>query len=270
MTNSCPYCNFQRVWKLRRSKFKCKKCRREFSINKYLPVTKIRATELQWRESIKIFLRERTIKRIAQETKFSHCQVEKMVIQLRKIMFEDFPEPFDGVTEIDETYIGGQRKNKKLHIRRIGPSKRGHGTDKLPIIGLFNRDSKQIYVQVLKQETRGYHGKIFKVFEIIKKHTIRGSTIYTDSFCLYKNLKQYYNCNHQTVNHYGGEYVRGKIHTNNIEGFWGILKRRMSCIGGMKRESLPYFVAEIAWKFNHKNLTFHEQENILIDLLKKQ
>jgi hypothetical protein len=51
-------------------------------------------------------------------------------------MSKDIPDIFDGPIELDETYIGGQRKNKKLHIRRL-QGKRGYGTEKLPIVGLF-------------------------------------------------------------------------------------------------------------------------------------
>ena len=269
MPKQCPHCGFMRVWKLRRNKLKCKKCRREFSTDRYLSVSGIRATEKQWRHCIKIFLKERTINRIIQETGFSHCQVSKMVQHLRAVMLQDAPEIFTGTTEIDETYVGGQRKNKKLHIRRLTPPKSGHGTDKLPIIGLFNRDRKQIYVQVIERQSKGHGTKIFVVFKIIRKRTAEGSTIYTDSFRLYRYLNTYHVCNHYMVNHDGGEYSRGNIHTNNIEGFWGILKRKLGCIGGMRRESLKYFVAEIAWKFNHKSLTYLDQENRLINLLKE-
>ena len=69
------------------------------------------------------------------------------------------------------------------------------------------------------------------------------------------------------MDHDDGELVRGDIHTNNIEGFWGILKRRLSCIGGMRRKHLHLFVAEMVWKFNHRNQTILEQEKELLKLI---
>jgi hypothetical protein len=44
----------------------------------------------------------------------------------------------------------------------------------------------------------------------------------------------------------GGEYVRGAIYTNNIEGFWGTLKRKTGCIGGMQRKYLSWFGGRVS------------------------
>jgi transposase-like protein len=74
---------------------------------------------------------------------------------------------------------------------------------------------------------------------------------------------------HEYVDHDGGEYVRGEIHTNNIEGFWGILKRKLGCIGGIRRNRLHLFIAEIVWKFNHKSLSLNQQEKLLLGLVIK-
>lgn len=56
-----------------------------------------------------------------------------------------------------------------------------------------------------------------------------GSTIVTDTYHAYKNLKN--NFKHFTIKHSASEYVRldsrvsFKIHTNTIEGYWGLVKR---------------------------------------------
>ena len=76
--------------------------------------------------------------------------------------------------------------------------------------------------------------------------------------------------NLEFVDHDGGELVRGEIHTNNIEGFWGILKRKLGCIGGMRRERLYLFVGEIAWKYNHRFMTITEREQALLKLVLKE
>ncbi len=257
--SACPYCSFTRSWKLRRNKCKCKRCRREWSVRIY-PVARIRSTEREWKDCIRIFLHERTIWRIVEDTGIPHSRAEHMVMHLRRLMERDVPNILPGPVEMDETYVGGQRKNKRLHVRRI-QGKRGHGTDKLPIVGLFSRVSGLAYIEVLPKKL-----DVGKIFEIIERFVPKGSCIYTDGFKMYRGLpKRGYV--HEYVDHDSGELVRDEIHTNNIEGFWGLLKRRLSCIGGMRRENLHLFVAEIVWKFNYRKRSFAQQEQALFSLI---
>ena len=258
---TCPYCSYTRSWKLRRDKRKCKKCRREFNPIHY-PVAGFRITEEGWRSCIGVFLRERTIGRIVDETKLSHGTVERVVQRLRDAMARNHQPLFYGPVELDETYIGGQRKNKRLHIRRI-QAKRGHGTDKLAIMGIFDRNSGMVYVEVIPKLD------LQRIFEIIRSRVPRGSRLYTDGFKMYRSFA-HRGYLHSYVDHDGGEYVRGDVHTNNIEGFWGILKRKMSCIGGMRRNRLHTFVAEIVWRFNHRKLPLVEQEDRLFKAVNDQ
>lgn len=257
----CPNCSHTRSWRLRRGKRKCKKCRREFNPIHY-PVSGFRLTEEVWRSCIGIFLRERTIGRIVTEIGLGHSTVEKIVRHLRAAMAKSSLPLFYGPVELDETYIGGQRKNKRLHIRRI-QGKRGHGTDKLAIMGIFDRNSGLVYVEVIpKLDLR-------RIFEIVRARVPRGARIYSDGFKMYRSFT-HQGFIHCYVDHAGGEYVRGDVHTNNIEGFWGILKRKMSCIGGMRRDKLHTFVDEIVWRFNHRGLSLAEQEDRLFDAIRDQ
>ena len=181
-------------------------------------------------------------------------------MHIRKRMHEDSVCILESPVEMDETYIGGQRKNKRLHIRRI-QAKRGHGTDKLPIVGIFSRKSGFVYVEVLTRKLDAA-----RIFSVIAERTEQGGTIYTDGFKMYRGLARLA-YQHEYVDHDGGELVRGSVHTNNIEGFWGILKRKLSCIGGMRRSNLHLFGAEIVWKFNHRCLTLSAQEETLLKLI---
>jgi len=225
-------------------------------------VTGIRSTENDWKKCIHTFLRERTIARIVEETSIPHSRVERMVLYLRRCMEKDMPSQLPTPVEMDETYIGGQRKNKRLHIRRI-QGKKGHGTDKLPIVGIFSRTSGEVYVEVLERKL-----DVRKIFNIIDTRCTLGSKIYTDGFKMYRGLK-HKGYTHEYVDHAGGELVRGLVHSNNIEGFWGILKRKLSCIGGMRRPNLHLFVAEIVWKFNHRKLSLQKQEEKLFEIISK-
>lgn len=220
------------------------------------PVSGFRVTEAEWKIGIATMLRERTGSRVAQEIGASLKTAQRMTQHLRERMCRDTLEPFRGIVEMDEAYIGGQRKNKKLHIRRI-QGKRGHGTDKLPIVGLFCRDSGKVFVHVEPEKL-----DMAYILTTIQERVELGSRIYTDGFKMYRRIGRI-GYIHEYVDHAGGEYVRGNVHTNNIEGFWGIMKRRMSCIGGMRRDRLPLFVGEIVWRFNHREEPLRDQERAL-------
>ena len=256
---SCPFCGFGRSWSLRRKKRKCKSCRREFGGNIY-PVVGFRITTQIWKKVIATFLRERTEIRIAEEAGVTLKTAQKIAHHLRIRMTAVIPEPFTGIVEMDEAYVGGQRKNKKLHIRRV-QGKRGHGTDKLPIVGLFSREAGQVYVEVEPKKL-----DIKYIFKTVKERIAPYAKIYTDGFKMYRGLSKL-GYIHEFVDHDGDEFVRGDIHTNNIEGFWGIMKRKLGCIGGMRRDRLYLFVGEIVWKFNHRNLSLKDRERALMKLL---
>lgn len=256
---SCPFCGFGRSWSLRRKKRKCKSCRREFAGNIY-PVAGYRLDLLTWKKVIATFLRERTEMRIAEEANLSLKTAQKMAHHLRMLMTAVVPAPFTGIVEMDEAYIGGQRKNKRLHIRRI-QGKRGHGTDKLPIVGLFSRESGQVYVEVEPKKL-----DVRYIFKMVQERVVPGSRMYTDGFKMYRGFPKI-GYVHEFVDHAGDEYVRGDVHTNNMEGFWGIMKRKLGCIGGMRRDRLHLFVGEIVWKFNHRDLSLKDTERALLELV---
>ncbi len=45
---------------------------------------------------------------------------------VREAMKKDIPDVFSGTVEVDETYLGGQWRNKRFSERKTG-SKRGQG-----------------------------------------------------------------------------------------------------------------------------------------------
>jgi transposase-like protein len=168
---------------------------------------------------------------------------------------------FSGTVELDETYIGGQRKNQRLHIRKRYPPKRGHGTQKLPIFGIFHRGTGRVFIDV---EPRKLDWRY--VLSTVRRRVAQGSRVYTDGFPMYAPLPRL-GYLHRSVDHNAGEYVRGDVHTNGIEGFWGVLKRRMGCIGGMRRGRLHLFAREIAWRHNHRRESDETKGRALLRLV---
>ena len=77
--------------------------------------------------------------------------------------------------------------------------------------------------------------------------------IYTDAAPAYGDLTDR-NTRHESVNHTVNEWVRGDVHTNNIEGVWSLFKR--SLIGSYHHMSVKHmqsYLEEIEWRFNNRH-----------------
>jgi hypothetical protein len=73
----------------------------------------------------------------------------------------------------------------------------------------------------------------------------------------YTKLRAPYDEKHQSVDHASGEYVRGVVHTANIDSFWSLLKRGI--MGSFHHVSEKYtqlYVNEVAWRYNRR----HDQD----------
>ncbi len=148
------------------------------------------------------------------------------------------------------------------HIRALG-TKKGHGTSKTPVTGVYSRENKQVRVLVLEKR----NGKTY--WEFIRSCLAEDVTLYTDGYKMNRGVTKY-GITHAYVDHDSGEFVRGDIHTNSIEGFWGYLKRNLATVGGIRRERLPLFVGEFVWRFNYRQLSHEDQIERLLKLIYKE
>ncbi len=175
----------------------------------------------------------------------------------------ELPPAFAGPVEVDETYIGAQRKNQRLHIRKLYPPKRGHGTQKLPIIGAFDRATGTVRIEVMRRKL----DKV-QVLDFVARSSHPGSRVFTDGFSYYRDLK-HLGFRHEWIDHNAGEYVCGDVHTDGIEGFRGCMKRRMGVTGGMRRDRLALFAMEHAWRYNVRRLSDTQKADLLVGLMTK-
>lgn len=197
---------------------------------------------------------------IALETRIERKRVLRALLYIRETMAQDIPSVFSGTVEIDETYLGGQWKNKRKS-QKVGIAKRGRGTQKTPVFGILCRKGKVWAKVVPDVEAK-------TLMPLIRRRVKRGSIVYSDTWKSYTGIaaKGYV---HRLVEHGKGEYSDGKgNHINGLEGFWGYLKRKLAAKGGIRKERLPLYLAEYVWRYNHRNLTVKEQIDKMLQLLK--
>jgi hypothetical protein len=156
----------------------------------------------------------------------------RMAKQIRALMVQG-NDMLSGTVEVDETYMGGYKKHG------FG------GKGKTPIIGMVERDGK---VKAFRVGDRQTH----TVLNRVRNNIARGSHIMSDKFGVYKKTKML-GYEHSAVNHWAKEYVRGKVHTNTIEGFWGQLKRSIDgTYHVVSKKYLQSYVNEFAFRYNHR------------------
>jgi len=199
---------------------------------------------------------------IAEETGIERKRVLRALLHIRQAMTQDIADVFSGTVEIDETYIGGQWKNKKKS-QKSDTAKRGRGTQKTPVFGILCRGGK-VWAEVVPDT------KAKTLLPIVSQRVRRGSIVCSDTWRSYTGIaaKGYV---HRIVEHGKHEYSNGKgNHINGLEGFWGYLKRRLAAKGGIRRERLPLYLAEYVWRYNHRSYSVKAQTNKILNLLKQQ
>ena len=76
--------------------------------------------------------------------------------------------------------------------------------------------------------------------------------VMTDEANQYRKLDAEF-ADHGSVNHSAGEYGRGEVHTNTIEGYFSIFKRGMKGVyQHCANKHLHRYVAEFEFRYNHR------------------
>lgn len=146
-----------------------------------------------------------------------------------------------GVVEVDETFIGIDRTKKPKH------SKKGRGyAHKHKVLSLVDRATgraRSMVVDDLKAKT---------LVPILKDNIAAEARIVTDEAGQYRHLSKDF-AGHDYVSHGAGEYGRGEIHTNTIEGYFSIFKRGMKGVyQHCGKKHLHRYAAEFEFRYNHR------------------
>ena len=142
-----------------------------------------------------------------------------------------------GSIEVDESYFSAKRQ-RGFH----GKLKRGRGTLKQPVFGIFERDGR-VYTEIVpdcKKQT---------LQAVILGKVALESVIYSDSWRGYSGLVDVGYSKHLRVNHGQNEFADGTRHINGIESFWSFTKRRLAKFNGVTK-NFDLHLKECEWRWN--------------------
>lgn len=141
-----------------------------------------------------------------------------MFHRIRYAMSVGSYEKMDGPIEADETYVGGKATSTRTNLATGKLMPTGPQQNKSIVAGIMQRKGEvRAFVVPNVQKTT--------LAPIISENVTPGATVYTDALGSYNDLSDEYK--HFVINH-ALEYVRGHVHTNGIENFWGGLKRTLT------------------------------------------
>lgn len=150
-----------------------------------------------------------------------------------------------GIVEADETFLGSS--GYEFENGKGWKIKRGLG-DKMKIVTLVERGGRAKSVKV-DNLTRG------NVHDIIEDAVAGAASIMTDESKLYTGIGKKFK-SHHTVNHSKGEYVRGQVTTNTVEGYFSIFKRGMKGIyQHCSERHLQRYLAEFDFRYSNREAT---------------
>jgi ribosomal protein L37AE/L43A len=251
-TPACPFCGSINVCRFANGKiFKCreKECRSKFSVtvgtiyeNTKIPLTKwFLATYI-----LSVHSKGISSLQLASWLDVTQKTAWHLNHRIREMLTDKAPELLDGIVEVDETYVGGKDKNKHKHKRQ------GQGNIagvKTMVWGAVQREGK-VRVKVIPAVTTD------QVETAISSNVTFGSTMVTDEHRAYSQVGKRYD--HRTVKHREKEYVRKEdilVHTNNIEGYWNILKKQIDGIHhSVSPKHLQRYCNESAFRYNNRKV----------------
>jgi len=260
---TCPYddCGHNKVFKYSNGKvYKCAKCGRQFSVRVGTAFEDSKVSLQKWFAAIYLVTSHKKGISSLQLHKDIGVTQKTAWFMLHRIrhMFNlhQSTEKLSGICEADETYIGGQEKNKHKDKKTFGTQGRSMKT-KIAVAGVVERGG-----ELRAKVVEGTSGAILGKF--IEENIKEGSRINTDEWLGYKKLHKLYD--HKVVNHKSSEYVNGDVYTNTMESFWAILKRGIKGVYHlMSAKHIQKYIDEFVFRYNTRSFSESYRFNMVLN-----
>jgi transposase-like protein len=247
----CPRCGSKSISRYQdKYVFDCNSCRYQFSViagtifhDSHLPL---------WKWFLAVYLMAESKKGISanqlkRTLSVSYKTAWYLCHRIRNAMTTNTDKQLSGTVEVDETWIGGKKKN-------VG---HGYKGNKVLAVGAIERNGDTVLEAIKHADRETLH-------KFIHAHTAPDTeAIYTDEWPAYRGIADH-DTRHETVNHSADEWVRGDVHTNSVENIWSLLKR--SIVGSyhqVSKKHLDAYLDELEWRFNNRENPYLFRDTLL-------
>lgn len=249
----CPECGCTDHYYLKsRRLWKCKDCKRQFSIKVGTIMEDSPISLTKWMPAIWLITNAKngiSSYEVHRALGVTQKTAWFMLHRIRLAMQAGSIEKMGGKVEADETFIGGKARNmhKDVKERRITGT---GGTDKTVVLGLYDRETGSVFVEVVDGRAKE------DLQPVVRDMVEKGSFLFTDALPSYNGLSEY---RHQIVDH-AVAYVEGEVHTNSLENFWSCLKRTLhGTYVSVEPFHLFRYLDEQAFRFNERRMNDSER-----------
>ena len=218
--------------------------------NRY--ANRARISTWQVRQLVRYFVFDLTASQMALLTGLNRNTINRYMRAFRERIAEfcEAQSPFGGEVEVDESYFGARRVK----------GKRGRGAyGKTIVFGIFQRNG-QVYTELVPNCRKP------TLQAIIRGKVALDSVIDSDGWRGYNGLVDVGYGKHLRVDHGKDEFVRGRVHVNGIEGFWGFAKTRLLRFRGIHKSTFYLHLKECEFRFNHRGQNLYQ---LLLKVLRK-
>lgn len=247
----------------------CGHCRKQFSV---LTNTIFHGTKISIRTWVFVLFEVAASKNsvsaweISRKYSITNESAWHMLHRIREAMkMEPVAGLLGGAVQVDETWLGGSPKNRHASdpreiARKARPGRDGYAaSDKQPVVALVHYETRSVHAKAVADVTGDtLLPAIEEVMDVKRTH------LHTDGHSGYKRIAPHFVA-HEFVNHDAGEYTRGNVSTNLVEGFFSQLKRSIDGTHHhVSTEHLDRYLTQFAWLYTNCRATDSDRMRMLV------
>jgi len=184
-------------------------------------------------------------KQLEREIGVTYKTAHRMFKQIRTLLSDEGDGPLGGegqAVEVDETSYGGKPRAAEVRENRARLRQRYRPN----VLGMVERGGR-LRARIIDDR------KLPTLDKAVKLHVMPESILFTDDYRGYQTISKSY-AGHRRINHSAKVYVEGEIHTNTIEGFFGIFKNSIrGTHHAISLEYLQAYLDEHVFRYNRRN-----------------